>query len=109
MSFSGLFALSEGVVKISVPSKDGREAVLNLVYAGEIFGEIALLDGRTRTRFAKGGGSYLSASDPRHVFGLGQAKQTGRLTVTWPSGEPRVQHWDNLAVDRYHRLVQGEK
>jgi CRP/FNR family cyclic AMP-dependent transcriptional regulator len=46
---TGLFALSEGVVKISVPSKDGREAVLNLVYAGEIFGEIALLDGRTRT------------------------------------------------------------
>jgi len=42
---TGLFALSEGVVKISVPSKDGREAVLNLVYAGEIFGEIALLDG----------------------------------------------------------------
>jgi len=46
---TGLFAVSEGVVKISVPSKDGREAVLNLVYAGEIFGEIALLDGRTRT------------------------------------------------------------
>ena len=46
---TGLFALSEGVVKISVPSKDGREAVLNLVYPGEIFGEIALLDGRTRT------------------------------------------------------------
>ncbi len=46
---TGLFAVSEGVVKISVPSADGREAVLNLVYAGEIFGEIALLDGRTRT------------------------------------------------------------
>jgi CRP/FNR family cyclic AMP-dependent transcriptional regulator len=46
---TGLFAVSEGVVKISVPSKDGREAVLNLVYAGEVFGEIALLDGRTRT------------------------------------------------------------
>jgi CRP-like cAMP-binding protein len=46
---TGLFALCEGVVKISVPSQDGREAVLNLVYAGEIFGEIALLDGRTRT------------------------------------------------------------
>ena len=46
---TGLFAVSEGIVKIAVPSADGREAVLNLVYAGEIFGEIALLDGRTRT------------------------------------------------------------
>jgi CRP/FNR family cyclic AMP-dependent transcriptional regulator len=46
---TGLFAVSEGVVKISVPSKDGREAVLNLVYPGEIFGEVALLDGRTRS------------------------------------------------------------
>jgi CRP-like cAMP-binding protein len=46
---TGLFAVSEGVVKISVPSPEGREAVLNLVYPGEIFGEIALLDGRART------------------------------------------------------------
>ena len=46
---AGLFAVSAGVVKISVPSKEGREAVLNLVHPGEIFGEIALLDGRTRT------------------------------------------------------------
>lgn len=46
---TGLFAISAGVVKIRVPSPDGREAVLNLVYEGEIFGEIALLDGQPRT------------------------------------------------------------
>ena len=46
---TGLFAVSAGIVKIRVPSPDGREAVLNLVYAGEIFGEIALLDGQPRT------------------------------------------------------------
>ena len=46
---TGLFAVISGIVKIRVPSPDGREAVLNLVYEGEIFGEIALLDGQPRT------------------------------------------------------------
>jgi hypothetical protein len=65
-------------------------------------------DGFTRTRFTKGGGSYLSSSDRRIVFGLGKAEKAGRLTVHWPSGEPRVQVWSDLAIDRYHRLVQGQ-
>jgi hypothetical protein len=63
--------------------------------------------GRRLVRFAQGGGSYLSASDPRHVFGLGSAAQVGRLTVTWPSG--REQQVDGLAVDRYWRIVEGEE
>jgi hypothetical protein len=63
---------------------------------------------RKLTRFAKGGGSYLSANDPRRLFGLGKTDKIGRLTVDWPSGEPRTQHWDNLPIDRYWRLVQGE-
>jgi CRP/FNR family cyclic AMP-dependent transcriptional regulator len=46
---SGLMAVLHGAVKISVPTVDGREAVLNLIHAGELFGEIALLDGRPRT------------------------------------------------------------
>jgi CRP/FNR family transcriptional regulator, cyclic AMP receptor protein len=44
-----LFTVVSGTVKITVPSSDGREAVFNLVHAGEIFGEIALLDGQPRT------------------------------------------------------------
>jgi hypothetical protein len=31
--------------------------------------------------------SYLSASDPRVIVGLGQASQVDRLTVYWPSGK----------------------
>src|SRR5205814_1107203 len=62
-------------------------------------------DGQRLTRFAKGGGSYLSSGDRRLLFGLGQAK-TGRLTVTWPDGGE--QNFDGLAVDRYHRIVQGQ-
>jgi CRP/FNR family transcriptional regulator, cyclic AMP receptor protein len=46
---SGLMGVLAGTVKISVPSADGRDIVLNLIHAGEIFGEIALLDGQPRT------------------------------------------------------------
>jgi CRP/FNR family transcriptional regulator, cyclic AMP receptor protein len=44
-----LFAVASGTVKISVSSADGRSAMLNLIGEGEIFGEIALLDGLART------------------------------------------------------------
>ena len=37
------------MLKISVVSQDGKEIALNLLGAGEIFGEIALLDGGPRT------------------------------------------------------------
>jgi len=33
-----------------------------------------------------GGGSYLSASDPRVRFGLGTVRAVDRIEVTWPSG-----------------------
>jgi hypothetical protein len=61
--------------------------------------------GRRLTRFAQGGGSYLSSSDRRHVFGLGTADRVGRLTVAWPGG--KEEYWDGLAVDRYWRLAEG--
>jgi hypothetical protein len=60
---------------------------------------------RRLTRFAQGGGSYLSSGDRRHVFGLGAADRVGRLTVYWPGG--KEQHWDGLAVDRYWRLEEA--
>jgi CRP-like cAMP-binding protein len=44
-----LFAIRSGTIKITAPSADGREAVFNILADGEIFGEIALLDGRSRT------------------------------------------------------------
>jgi len=44
-----LFAVISGTVKISISSPDGRNAILNLIGAGEIFGEIALLDGSARS------------------------------------------------------------
>jgi CRP/FNR family transcriptional regulator, cyclic AMP receptor protein len=46
---NSLYAVISGTVKISISSADGRSAIFNLIGAGEIFGEIALLDGRART------------------------------------------------------------
>jgi hypothetical protein len=63
--------------------------------------------GRKLVRFATRGRSYLSHSDTRLLFGLGDAGSPGRLTVEWRTGSPRVEHFDGLAADRYHRLEQG--
>jgi CRP/FNR family cyclic AMP-dependent transcriptional regulator len=46
---TGLMGVLVGSVKISVASADGRDVVLNIIHEGEIFGEIALLDGHPRT------------------------------------------------------------
>jgi enediyne biosynthesis protein E4 len=62
--------------------------------------------GRRLTRFAKGGGSYLSSGDRRHVFGLGKASTFDRLTITWPDG--LVRSFDGLEVDRYWQIREGE-
>jgi hypothetical protein len=42
--------------------------------------------GRRLTRDLVRGGSYLSASDPRFHFGLGDVRRMERVTVTWPGG-----------------------
>lgn len=44
-----LFAVYSGTVEVLVPSAEGKTAVVNLIGEGEIFGEIALLDGGPRS------------------------------------------------------------
>jgi CRP/FNR family cyclic AMP-dependent transcriptional regulator len=46
---NSLYAVISGTVKISISSAGGRSAIFNLIGAGEIFGEVALLDGLSRT------------------------------------------------------------
>src|ERR1700744_5487222 len=46
---NSLIAVIAGTVKISISSPDGRNAILNLIGPGEIFGEVAVLDGQART------------------------------------------------------------
>jgi hypothetical protein len=62
--------------------------------------------GRRLTRFAKGGGSYLSSPDRRILVGLGKAERADRVSVAWPWGEE--QQWEGLSSDRYWKLSEGE-
>ena len=63
-------------------------------------------NGRTQTRFAKGGGSYASSPDRRQVFGLGTTEKVAKLTVIWPDGTRS--EWPDVPTDRYHVVVQGD-
>src|SRR5262249_30723613 len=47
-----MMAVLRGSVKISSLSPDGKEIVFNNVHPGEVFGEIAMLDGEERTAAA---------------------------------------------------------
>jgi hypothetical protein len=73
-----------------------------------VIGSTVVLEvgGRRLTRFAKGGGSYLSASDPRLLFGLSEAGQPGRLTVQWSWGQS--QSWDGLTPGACWELQEGQ-
>ena len=44
-----MMAVLRGTAKMTSVSRDGREIVLNIIEPGEIFGEIALLDGGERS------------------------------------------------------------
>jgi CRP-like cAMP-binding protein len=58
---SSMLAVLSGRVRISVVSGEGKEVVLNVIDAGEFFGEIALLDGKPRSADA-------TAIDETHVL-----------------------------------------
>lgn len=53
-----------------------------------------------------GGGSFLSACDPRIHFGLGTAERIESIEVRWPSG--RVDHHSDLAADAGYLLREGD-
>jgi hypothetical protein len=61
---------------------------------------------RKQTGFVIGGGSYLSASDRRLLFGLGGADRVDRVVVHWPSGV--TQEIGPLAADRGYRVEEGK-
>jgi len=46
---NSMMAVLKGRVMISSPSRDGRQVVLTVMHDGDVFGEIALLDGKERT------------------------------------------------------------
>jgi CRP/FNR family cyclic AMP-dependent transcriptional regulator len=46
---NSMMAVLDGRIMITAPSQDGRQVVLTVMRAGDVFGEIALLDGKERT------------------------------------------------------------
>jgi hypothetical protein len=72
-------------------------------------GARVVLEGKdsNQTRFAKGGGSYASASDRRLVFGLGLDSNVGKIKIYWPFSD-KAQEIDGLKADSYYRIRESE-
>jgi hypothetical protein len=62
--------------------------------------------GRTQMREVSTAGSYLSAQDPRLIFGLGTAPLADFVDITWPSGAHH--RWEQVAPDRYYTYVEPD-
>jgi hypothetical protein len=60
-----------------------------------------------RSRMKVGGGSFLSAHDPRLVLGIGGRTKLDSLEVKWPQPSGIVQRFTNLPLDRYITIVEG--
>lgn len=57
----GLYGVIDGSVKISTSSASGKEMIISVMRPGDVFGEIALLDGQPRTADA-------GAIEPTELF-----------------------------------------
>jgi enediyne biosynthesis protein E4 len=58
-----------------------------------------------QTDEVRSGGSYLSQSDLRLHFGLGDHRQAEKVEISWPSG--RTETLTNLATDRFYCVKEG--
>jgi hypothetical protein len=75
-------------------NRDGIGAVLKLSSSGMV-----------QWDQAKGGTSYMSASDPRIHFGLGKRTKIDSLVITWPSGQ--VDKLASVPVDSIIAVKEG--
>lgn len=63
-----LYGIFDGSIRISLTSPDGKEFTINLMENGDVFGEIALLDGLSRTADARAGRDSRLMRIPRRAF-----------------------------------------
>lgn len=61
--------------------------------------------GRTQASEVRSGGSYLSQSDLRLHFGLGNATRVDRIEILWPDGSRQTK--ESVPVDRVIRIDQS--
>jgi hypothetical protein len=62
-------------------------------------------DGFVQVEQAKGGMSYMSASDPRIHFGLGKRAKIASLEITWPSGQ--IDRLTNVPTNQIITVKEG--
>lgn len=62
--------------------------------------------GVTQRRWVRSGASYLSHSDSRALFGLGNVKAVDRLEIVWPRGRKTTHEAPD--VDRYLTITEPE-
>jgi hypothetical protein len=62
-------------------------------------------EGFAQTKQREGGAGYMSASDPRIHFGLGQRRSIESLEITWPSGT--VEKLTNVPIDQITTVKEG--
>jgi hypothetical protein len=60
-----------------------------------------------RSRMKVGGGSFLSAHDPRLVLGIGSRTKLDWLEIKWPEPGGTSERFANLPLDRYVTIVEG--
>jgi hypothetical protein len=103
---------NDGRVDVVVSVRDGKAIVLrNVTETDHHWLTLNLLGGNTSgatvriqteggPKFAIAGsaGSYLSASDPRVHFGLGDETEVPRIEITWPDGHRQVLR--NVEIDQ---------
>jgi CRP/FNR family transcriptional regulator, cyclic AMP receptor protein len=64
-----LYVILDGKIKVVVMDPEGREVVVNLLGAGDCFGEIAMIDGETRS-------ATIVTMEPTQVLTIGRADFT---------------------------------
>ena len=62
-------------------------------------------EGFVQVEQAKGGTSYMSASDPRIHFGLGSRTKIASLEITWPSGQ--VDRLTSIPINQIITVKEG--
>jgi hypothetical protein len=78
----------------TISNRDGVGATLHLTAQS----------GAEQYAIVSTGGSYLSTSDKRVHFGLGENKLVASLDIDWPSG--KKQHLTNIPVNRIMTVTE---
>jgi hypothetical protein len=102
----------EGEPVILRPETRTRNHWISLELAGTTSNRLAL-NARVKliagdliqTDEVRSSGSYLSQSDLRLHFGLGDRRQAGKAEISWPSG--RTEALTNLQADRFYCVKEG--